>query len=51
MNDVIELLQSHSSIRKYRDQPLPDGLLEQLVSAAQYASSSNNVQAYSIIRV
>jgi len=51
MNDVIELLQSHRSIRKYRDQPLPDGLLEQLVSAAQYASSSNNVQAYSIIRV
>lgn len=51
MNAVLELLQSHRSIRKFTDQPLPKGLLERLVAAAQGASSSNHVQAYSIIRI
>lgn len=51
MNPVIELLSSHRSIRKFIDRPLPDGLLDSLVIAAQGASSSNHVQAYSIIRV
>lgn len=51
MNAVLELLQSHRSIRKFTDQPLATGLLEKLVVAAQGASSSNHVQAYSIIRI
>ncbi|SBS28146.1 NADPH-flavin oxidoreductase [Marinomonas aquimarina] len=51
MNAVLEQLQSHRSIRKFTDQPLPQGLLEKLVAAAQGASSSNHVQAYSIIRI
>lgn len=51
MNAVLEQLRSHRSIRKFTDQPLPQGLLEKLVVAAQGASSSNHVQAYSIIRI
>ncbi|MCO4785373.1 MAG: oxygen-insensitive NADPH nitroreductase [Marinomonas atlantica] len=51
MNSVMTLLKSHRSIRKFTEKPLADGMLEQLVSAAQGASSSNHVQAYSIIRV
>ena len=37
MNATIELLKSHRSIRKFQDQPLPDGLLETLISAGQCA--------------
>lgn len=51
MNQVFKLLQSHRSIRKFSDKALPDGLLEGLISAGQGASSSNHVQACSVIRV
>lgn len=51
MNPVIKQLKSHRSIRKYKNQALPEGLLESLVSAAQGTSSSNHVQACSVIRV
>lgn len=51
MNPVIDLLTSHRSIRKFTDQPLPEGLLETLIIAGQGASTSNHVQACSVIRV
>ncbi|MBM6551435.1 oxygen-insensitive NADPH nitroreductase [Marinomonas ostreistagni] len=51
MNPTIELLNSHRSIRKYKSQPLPPGALESFIKAGQAASSSNHVQACSVIRV
>lgn len=51
MNPTIELLKSHRSIRKFKDQALPEGTLEELIRAGQSAATSNQVQAYSIIRV
>ncbi|PZE20696.1 oxygen-insensitive NADPH nitroreductase [Paenibacillus xerothermodurans] len=51
MNDVIKLLTNHRSIRKYSEQPVTDEQLESIISAAQGASTSSNMQAYSIIRV
>lgn len=51
LNDVIIQLASHASVRSYRPDPLPDGLLEALVTAAQSASTSSNLQNYSIIAV
>ena len=51
VNSVIRLLARHRSIRDYRPEPLPDGLLEVLVTAAQSASTSSNLQMYSIIAV
>lgn len=51
MNAVIQLLQSHRSIRKFKDIPLRADQLEAIVTSAQMASSSSNVQAYSIIAV
>jgi nitroreductase len=50
-NDTIDLLQSHRSIRRYKDQPIPSEILQEVVTAAQWAPSSHNVQAYSIIVV
>ena len=51
MNATIELLKSHRSIRKFKDQPLPEGTLEELIRAGQCAATSSQVQAYTVIRV
>ena len=50
-NPTIKLLKSHRSVRRFTDKPLPDGLLEELVACGQQASTSSNLQAYSIIHV
>lgn len=51
LNDVVRILASHRSVRAYRPDPLPEGVLEVLITAAQSASTSHNFQAYSIIAV
>ena len=39
MNDVIKLLNSHRSIRKFTDQEIPRGLLLELIQAGQAAAT------------
>ncbi|OME80709.1 NADPH-dependent oxidoreductase [Paenibacillus sp. FSL A5-0031] len=51
MNEVIALLKNHRSIRKYKDSPIPEQHLEQIILAGQAASTSSNIQAYSVIAV
>jgi FMN reductase (NADPH) len=51
MNPVVELLRNHRSIRKFKPDPVPEEMLEAIVGAAQMASTSSNVQAYSVIAV
>jgi len=51
MNNTIELLQAHRSIRQFTDQPVPDETFRQIISASQCAASSSFVQACSVIRV
>jgi FMN reductase (NADPH) len=51
MNDVIELLMKHRSIRKFKKEPIPDSAVETILRAAQMASTSSNVQAYSVIAI
>lgn len=48
---MIEVLKSHTSVRKYKDEQIPDEVLNRLLEAAQHASSSHFVQAYSVIKV
>jgi nitroreductase len=50
-NDTLDGLLAHRSVRAYRDQPLPTGTLEVLMAAAQSASSSSNLQAFSVVAV
>lgn len=50
-NEIVNLLQSHRSIRKYTDEPIPKEMLEEILTSAQWAPSSHHVQAYSIIIV
>ncbi len=51
MNQTIELMLSHRSIRKFTDQLVDAGDLERIILAAQSASTSSFLQAYSIIDV
>lgn len=47
--EIIEQLKSHRSIRKYTDQPVEEGLLQEILEAGIRASSSGNMNVYSII--
>lgn len=51
MNDTISLLMKHRSIRSYKSDPVTEEQLEAIIAAGQMASSSSNVQAYSVIAV
>jgi nitroreductase len=51
MNEVINLLKSHRSIRKFTDQTIPRDLFLELIRAGQSSATSSHVQAYSIIHV
>ncbi len=51
MNATIDLLSRHRSVRKFKDKPVDDALFHTVVKAAQCASTSSHVQAYTIIRV
>lgn len=46
---VIKTIQQHRSIRKYKTDPVPDELLNLILEAGIRASSSGNMQTYSII--
>ena len=50
-NDCLTTLLSHCSIRAYLPQQLPSGTLELLVAAAQSASTSSNLQTWSVVAV
>jgi len=51
MNDVIDLMLDHRSIRAYTDEPVPDTDIRAAVAAGQKASTSSNIQTYSLVRV
>lgn len=51
MNQTIETMLAHRSIRAFKDEQLTDEQVFTLVKAAQAASTSSYIQAYSIIGV
>jgi Nitroreductase len=51
MNDTIALLLQHRSIRKFTKDPVTAGQLDAIITAAQQASTSSNMQAYSVIGI
>ncbi|NKQ35484.1 MAG: hypothetical protein HF973_07695 [Chloroflexi bacterium] len=46
---AIETIHQHRSIREYKPDPVPDALLTEILQAGVRASSSGNMQTYSII--
>lgn len=49
MNHTLEQIHRHRSIRKFRPDPIPDPVLERALEAGLRASSSGNMQSYSVI--
>ena len=50
-NEVLACLLAHRSVRAYLPDALPPGTLELLVAAAQSASSSSNLQVWSVVAI
>jgi nitroreductase len=48
---VLAALLNHRSVRAYTDRPLPPGIVESLVAAAQSAATSSNLQTWSVVAV
>lgn len=48
---MLDLLKSHTSVRRYTDEKISDEQLYEMLEAAQYAATSHFVQAYSVIHV
>jgi len=48
---TLELIHRHASVRHYKADPLPASVLETIVVAAQRASTSSNLQSYSVVAV
>lgn len=51
MNEVLRTMENHRSIRSFADQPVEKETLEAILRAGQMASTSNFIQAYSVIQV
>lgn len=48
-NPTLDLIHRHASVRHYKPDPLPAALIETIVAAGQRASTSSNLQTYSVI--
>ncbi len=50
-NEVLETILNHRSVRAFLPRKLPEGTLDLLVAAAQSASTSSNLQFWSVVAV
>jgi len=50
-NPTLDLIYKHTSVRRYKTDPLPASVIETIITAAQCASTSSNLQTYSVIAV
>ena len=51
MTETIKLMKSHTSVRRFKEQEIPQVDLEEILTAGQMASSWKNFQSYSVILV
>ncbi len=51
ISETIEQIFQHGSIRKYKAEPVPQSIIEKIISAAQRSSTSSNLQTYSVVAV
>ena len=51
MSETIQLMKSHTSVRRFKEQEIPQEDLNTILSAGQMASSWKNFQSYSVIVV
>ncbi len=51
MNETIELMMKHTSVRNFTEEKIPEDILKSLIEAGRAASNWKNFQSYSIIVV
>lgn len=51
MNETIDLMLRHTSVRRFTEEPIESEHLQAIISAGRSASSWKNFQSYSIIVV
>ena len=51
MNDILEIIKSRRSVKKYKSDPVPKELLEKIVEAGTYAPTGRNWQSPIILAV
>lgn len=51
MNETIDLMKKHTSVRRFTDEQISDEDLKAIIDAGRAASSWKNFQSYSIIVV
>ncbi|MFB4169523.1 oxygen-insensitive NADPH nitroreductase [Virgibacillus sp. JSM 102003] len=51
MNDTIKVISNHRSIRKFKKEPLTTDQIHTIIGAAQQASTSSYVMAYTVIGI
>lgn len=49
MNETLDLLLNHSSVRKFKNDPVSKEVIDLIISASQMAPTSSNFQEYTII--
>jgi len=49
--DLLELMKGRRSVRRFRDRPVPEAMVEQLLEAARWAPSAGNRQAWRFLLV
>jgi FMN reductase (NADPH) len=48
---TLDLIRRHASVRRYRPDPLPRETIETIIGSARQASTSSNLQMYSVVAV
>jgi nitroreductase len=51
MNEIIKLLKSHTSIRKFNDSKITDEQVQHIIESAMQGATAGNMMAYSIIKI
>ncbi|MBW1774500.1 MAG: nitroreductase family protein, partial [Deltaproteobacteria bacterium] len=49
MGDIIDILMSRKSIRRYKPDPIPDEMIDKILEAARWAPTGENYQPWRFI--
>lgn len=51
MRDILDVITSRSSIRRYMQEPVPDAMIDKILEAARWAPTGENHQPWRLIVV
>jgi nitroreductase len=49
MSDILEVIRTRKSIRRYKPAPIPDEILDKVLEAARWAPTGENYQPWRLI--